>query len=433
MIISKRALFPDVFGQISADSGGRKGNLRMDSYDVIVVGSGPAGSTAAFHLGEAGFNVLVIEKENLPRYKTCGGGLSTRFLREYFPFSFDPVVSCDVRAISYDMGDFSVTIPVRPGEIGMVMRSDLDRHILSHARVDVQQGDPVKHIEEKKDEVRVDTKSGKTYRSRYLIGADGANSIVAHAVGLRDKKELAAAIEVEAQVDAQTLERFQGRPVFIFGELPYGYLWIFPKQDHLSVGIAAMHPKRGELQSRLKDVMKRYGIMIENLPLHGHPIPIFTRRQPISTKRVLLVGDAAGLADPLSGEGIRYAIKSGRLASQAIISGQPEQFEAMIYHHIIRNHSRALLVAKIFYRLQKFCIRLGAPNPFTTQAIIDLLSDRATTSEVMLRPVATLPVFAATEVIARLSSILGGPHLGERIRRWVYAGLDVSDPFLTTP
>jgi geranylgeranyl reductase family protein len=405
----------------------------MDNYDVIVVGSGPAGSTAAFHLGEAGFNVLVIEKENLPRYKTCGGGLSTRFLRDYFPFSFDSVVSSDVNAMSYDMGDFSVTIPVRPGEIGMVMRSDLDRHILSHARVVLHQADPVTNIEEKNDEVLVSTKSGKSFHTRYLIGADGANSIVAHAVGLRKQKELAAAIEVEAQVDAQTLQNFQGRPVFIFGELPYGYLWIFPKQDHLSVGIAAMHPKRGELQSRLKSVMKRYGIMVENVPLHGHPIPVYTRRQPISTRRVLLVGDAAGLADPLSGEGIRYAIKSGRLASQAIISGHPEQYEAMIYHHIIRNHQLALVVARIFYRLQRICIRLGAPNPFTTQAIIDLLSDRAATSTIMLLPVATLPLFAAAELAARLGSILGGPDWGKSIRRRVYAGLDVSDPLLTNP
>lgn len=405
----------------------------MDSFDVIVVGSGPAGSTAAFHLGEAGLKVLVIEKENLPRYKTCGGGLSTRFLKEYFPFPFDPVVSSDVRAISYDMGDFSVTIPIRSGEIGMVMRSELDHHILKHARATLQQGDPVKHIQEDTDKVVVTTKSGKMYQASYLVGADGANSIVAHETGLRRQREMAAAIEVEANVDSQILQKFKGRPVFIFGELPNGYLWIFPKNDHLSVGIAAMHPRRGELQARLKHVMARYGISIDGASLHGHPIPIFTRLQAISTKRVLLVGDAAGLADPLSGEGIRYAIKSGRLASQAITSGQPERFEAMIYHQIIRNHRRALLVSRIFYRMQRICIRLGAPNPFTTQAIIDLLSDRAATSAVMLISVATLPLYALTEITARIGSLFGGRHLEQRIRRWVYGGLDASDQSLTTP
>ncbi|MEJ2598506.1 MAG: geranylgeranyl reductase family protein [Anaerolineales bacterium] len=405
----------------------------MEKYDVIVVGSGPAGATAAYYLGEAGLSVLVIEKENLPRYKTCGGGLSSRFLRENFPFSFDTILSSDVKAVTYDMGEFSVTVPVRPGEMGMVMRADLDRHILSHARVSLQQGDPVKRVEENTDEVLVTSRQGKTYRTRYLIGADGANSVVAHETGLRQEKELAAAIEVEVQVDTQTQQVFQGRPVFIFGEMRYGYLWIFPKADHLSVGIAALHPKRGELQSRLKEVMKRYGIPIENVPFHGHPIPIFSKYQSISTKRVLLVGDAAGLADPLSGEGIRYAIKSGRLASQAIISGQPEQYEVMIYQHITRNHHMARRVALVFYRLQSMCIRLGAPNPFTTQAILDLLSDRAATSAIMLRPIATLPLFIGTEVIARLGSLLAGPQLGQKVRRWVYHGLDVSDPSLITP
>lgn len=138
-------------------------------------------------------------------------------------------------------------------------------------------------------------------------------------------KALAAAIEVEAPVSPDIMRRFADRPVFIFGEIKLGYLWIFPKSDHLSVGIAALHPKRGTLQATLRQVMSRYGISLEGVRLHGHPIPIYTHREPVATHRALLVGDAAGLVDPLSGQGIRYAIKSGRLSMDWLKAWLPRQ------------------------------------------------------------------------------------------------------------
>ena len=212
------------------------------------------------------------------------------------------------------------------------------------------------------------------------------------------------------------------KPVFIFREIANGYLWIFPKSDHLSVGIAALHPGRGELQATLKRVMTRFGISLEEVEMHGHPIPIYSRRECISTGRALLVGDAAGLVDPFSGEGIRYAIKSGQLAAQAILEDRVVQYSEMIYRHIGRSHALTMIEAKIFFRLERYCLRLGAPNPFTTQAIIDLLDDKTSTVSVMLRAIVTLPVFAVTEAVARLTAIFFGPRLPDRIRAAVYPG-----------
>ena len=248
--------------------------------------------------------------------------------------------------------------------------------------------------------------------------------MVARSLGLRRGRNMAAAIEVEVPVSPVIYQRFSSGPVFFFGEIRFGYLWIFPKPDHLSVGIAAWHPRRGELQTVLGRVMARYGVPLEAGSLHGHPIPIHTGREKIATPRTLLVGDAAGLVDPLSGEGIRYAIKSGRLAAEVILGGHPERYSSLIFREIGINHLFAMGAAQLFYRFQLLCLALGAPNPFVTRAILDLLSDRTVTFNILLRGIFTLPIYLFTEVIAWLAGISSGPQKRERIRSWVYSKAD---------
>ncbi len=395
-----------------------------ERYDVIIVGGGPAGGSAAYFLGQAGKRVLLLEKERLPRYKTCGGGLSIDFLKDQFPFSFESIVSSEVRSFSYVFDGYQVTIPVNPGVVGMVMRDQLDACLLDHAQANVLQEAGVQSVVETTDKVAVETQAGKTYEASYLIGADGANSVVAHSLGLRRERNMAAAIEAEVPVSPVIYQRFSSGPVFIFDEIPFGYLWIFPKQHHLSVGIAAWHPRRGELQAVLRRVMARYGVPLKAGSLHGHPIPIYTGREKIATPRTLLAGDAAGLVDPLSGEGIRYAIKSGRLAAEAILAGHPERYSSLVFREIGINHLFALGAAQLFYRFQLLCLALGAPNPFVTQTILDLLSDRTVTFNILLRGIFTLPIFVLTEGIAWLAGKLNGPQKRERIRSWVYSYTD---------
>ncbi len=396
--------------------------LMNDIYDVIIAGAGPAGGTAAYFLGQAGKRVLVIEKENLPRYKTCGGGLSIDFLQRQFPFSFEPAVQSNVKAMSYAYHGRTVTVPIKRYQVGMVMRDQFDKLLVEQAKVELRQGVAIRTVVEDIQGVHVETQAGECFESHYLIGADGASSAVAHSLNLRQGKGLAAAIEAEVEVAPPIMESFRDRPLFIFGEIYQGYLWIFPKAGHLSVGIAALHPKHGELQATLKRVMASYGIPLDGTPLYGHPIPLYMGKGQIATSRTLLVGDAAGLVDPLSGEGIRYAIKSGRLAAEAILSGHPERYPRMVFREIGLHHMLGIGVAKFFYTFEDLCLMLGAPNPYTTQALVDMLSDRTTMSGMMLRSILTFPLFLLVEAVALLASRVGDPKDRQRIRSLAYLG-----------
>lgn len=386
-------------------------------YDAIIVGAGPAGGTAACFLGEAGLRVLVLEKEALPRYKTCGGALSATLLTSIFSFSFQDVFEARPQAMAYALGDRLITIRDPQRRLCTVMRSRFDEKILAHARAEVITGATVRSVHEDTEGVHVECADGRVFRSRFLIGADGANSVVAHSLGLRPQRTLVAAIEAEAPAAPELLRRYGDALLFIFGELRNGYLWIFPKGDHLSVGAAALRPQPGELQATLQRVMARYGLDLGGVPIHGHPIPITVRREVLHTRRCLLVGDAAGLADPISGEGIRLAIQSGKLAAESILAGRVDDYSRQVWRQIGRNHALSLRLAWFFYRFLPLCYALGVPNPSSTYAFLDLLSGQAGYPAVIFRLVASLPRYWAARAFSSFTGVFAGQEKRQRLRQ----------------
>jgi geranylgeranyl reductase family protein len=345
-------------------------------YDAIVVGAGPAGASAAYWLSEAGQRVLVLEKEKLPRYKPCGGGVP-KIVFDRFPFSFSSIIERWIRRVRFRFRDGrEVTADLPDCSIAMVMRDRFDLHILEHAQIEVRDQSALVGTEQDKSGVTVTTASGETLRARYLLGADGANSRVARLAGLQQEKWMGGAIEAEVPVSDEVLRAHSDAALFIFGTPPKGYLWVFPKADHLSVGIGAFQERVSNMRHILEQEMGRLGIEVDGARQQGHPLPIHLRREPLCRKRILLVGDAARLMDPLLGEGIRHAVDSGRLAAECVLTGDLESYSQRVHREIGRDLLWGQRWAELFYNHPRKSFELGVRNPLFVKEFLRLFAGR---------------------------------------------------------
>lgn len=352
---------------------------------VIVVGGGPAGASAAYWLGEAGSQVLVLEKEALPRYKPCGGGVPQSVFRR-FPFGFSDVIETWVRRVRFRFRDGpEVATPFPERTAAMVMRDRFDLHLLNHARADVRDRSEVTALQQHESGITVTTAAGDTFHADYLIGADGANSAVARSVGLPRRRWMGTAIEAEVAASDSLMEKYAETAQFVLGRPPQGYLWIFPKADHLSVGIGALRARVPEMRSILEREMEASGIKLDGVRLRGHPLPICLRPGPFRRGRVLLVGDAAGLVDPLLGEGIRHAVDSGRLAAESILAGHLSGYPRSVKHHISSDLVWAQGWALAFYGFPRISFELGVRNPRFVKEMLRLFAGKTSYRRMLLR------------------------------------------------
>ncbi len=301
--------------------------MNNNHYDAIVVGAGPSGASAAYSLARAGMRTLILDKAKLPRYKTCGGGLTYKSVQA-LPFSIEPVVERTLYKVdfSWRTGSPHVAGSKKP-LVSMVQRSRFDHYLTEQAvgaGATLMDETAVRHAEADDRGTNVSTLRG-TFTADYLIGADGATGRVARSLGLMGNRWALAALESEVEVDADTMRYWQDKMGIDLGELKASYGWVFPKGDHLSIGVGGI-PLLEDYGSHLKrydakHTAARVPHIKRVIRSHGYLLPCKQHGAAVQQGRALLVGDAAGLVEAFTGEGIFWAIRSGQLAAQAIVEG----------------------------------------------------------------------------------------------------------------
>jgi flavin-dependent dehydrogenase len=235
---------------------------------------------------------------------------------------------CHTAQLNFLPAGLSFTTHRKTSIVSMTMRSWFDFAILSAAQdagAAVHERCAVEDISFHGDFITVVTNTG-SMRAKFVLAADGALSTIARKMGLADGRILIPALEYEVTVPDDHLDRFHHAARFDFGLPPQGYGWVFPKKHHLSIGVLSMAQRGNDLKQSMARYLDLLGCgSVTQIERHGFVIPIRPRRGPFIDKRILLVGDTAGFADPVTGEGISFAIRSGLLAAQALIDGQLDE------------------------------------------------------------------------------------------------------------
>lgn len=320
-----------------------------ETWDVVVVGAGPAGSSAARAAAERGKRVLLLDAARFPRYKTCGGGLVGTSL-DLLPPAALAVVERRVATASFSLrgGPHRRVRSTRPF-LALARREELDQALVGVA---VESGATfrdrtrVTHLEETAEGVLITTSAGPLTAGT-LIGADGSAGVVGRYVGVRiARSDLGLEVEL-----AGVGREWEQRVHLDWGEDPGTYGWVFPKADRLTVGVIQQKGEGAATREYLARFLEGLGLADrERLHDSGHLTRWREPGSPVRRGAVLVAGDAAGLLEPWTREGISYALRSGLAAGEAAADGDLTGYEAYVARELEPAQRAGARLLRLFER-----------------------------------------------------------------------------------
>ena len=359
----------------------------MNSYDAVIIGAGPGGSAAAYILAGAGLRVALVEKESFPRDKLCGGLLSQRSEKIYksiFGDQWHKVYEYEASGARFFHNLKFLNEISNYRKIYFTRRTDFDHHLVRLAiakGADLFERTVARSIEQENALVRLS--NGTAMRADFIIGADGAISTVARNLGIPlHKKSFAVGLETELPRLGEKADL--ALPEIHIGAARWGYGWVFPKTDTLTVGVAGLVRKNPDLKNSFYTFLGKICPEARDLKWKAHPIPFRNFMRRPGRQNVLLIGDAAGLVDPVTGEGIALAMQSASYAAQAIINAAAIGDPKSAMEHYQKKYDKTVgflshaqwMGYLVFPQLsQKLLARVLAGSANVIRRFMDLLAD----------------------------------------------------------
>jgi geranylgeranyl reductase family protein len=341
----------------------------MKRVDVLVVGAGPAGSSAAYRLADAGASVVLVDRARFPRDKPCGGGLTGRAVRE-LPCDVSAVVEARVTEVEFRVGGRATVRTAPEPLVLMTQRRRLDHFLAEEA---------ARRGADFRDGVKVDSLEG--IDADHVLVAAGANAHLAR----EHAGDLLYGVAFEGNAPYPH-ERYRSRAVLEFGAVPGGYGWVFAKGDHVNVGVGGWESEGPRLRAHLARLCAEHGIDYASLAnVRGHRLPMRRALGGTASAHVAAIGDAAGLVDPLTGDGMYEALLSGRLAAEAILDGKLIDYPRRLAQHHARHLAASWTAKRIVDRHPRLVFSL---TPVVWPIVVRLL--RGETEQVRARASLTL-------------------------------------------
>lgn len=358
-------------------------------YDLIIVGGGPAGSSAGRRAGQLNLDTLLIEKQNFPRYKPCGGAFSEQAM-SYLDFKVpDYIHERNIYGARVHYKEAVIEQHKKYRIATLTTRSILDNYLLNKAKetgIEVRYGEKVVDIFEKSNHIEIIT-SIRTYKSKFVIIAEGSKGKLKHLVRTKDSKDsLAVAVVTEIPADNSKIDSYIYEAIDIhFGHSYLGYGWIFPHEKYFSVGIGGLSKYLPKPQEEMKKFLTMNGFT-SDYELKTHIVPVGGITRKIFSRRIVLCGDAAGFVDSFYGEGIAYAIRSGQIASNTISNvlksnldlKRIRDYEYKCQKEFGNNLRYSLMFAKLMHKFPKIFFKIFTNDETVISNYLEIPADKKT-------------------------------------------------------